>query len=551
MGPLMAFGTGGNEVNVLKPHEVTEIETLLKAGLTARQISRRFGYDRDTVAKYAKANGFWREPVVNSKPATPATGSGQDVGCLGAQNPPPPATGSDIALAVQAAAQVSESACEPFRIWIVDQVKLGRNAVAIYQDLVERNSFTNAYNSVKRFVSKLKQTEPEQFDRLEFLPGEETQVDYGQGAPTLHPSSGKYRKPRLFVMTLKYSRKSFRKVIWKSSQEAWARLHEEAFIYFGGVSQYTVLDNLKEGVLKPDLYEPELNPLYAAVLAHYGSVADPARVRDPNRKGTVECAIQHTQNTALKGRKFESIEEQNKWLMHWEEVWASKRIHGRMKRQVAEMYQEELPHLGKLPLVGFRYFAQESRTVHDDGCIQVGHCYYGASPLKVGTHVLIRIYSAEIEIIDPQTLMVVRRHMKLESRGKFSTNEMDEVFNPTRRTESLLIMANQIGPHTERFCEQLMKQCGRLANRSIRNVLSLARKNTAREIEAASELAMERGVTSAKTIRRWIESTQLKNAKPPAHRLQQAHELIRGAHEYDDFWNWATEQANRDAGTGT
>ncbi len=37
-------------------------------------------------------------------------------------------------------------------------------------------------------------------------------------------------------------------------------------------------------------------------------VADPARVRDPNRKGTVENAIGHTQDTALKERRFESLE---------------------------------------------------------------------------------------------------------------------------------------------------------------------------------------------------------------------------------------------------
>lgn len=63
----------------------------------------------------------------------------------------------------------------------------------------------------------------------------------------------------------------------------------------------TTGDNLKEGVITPDLYEPEINHLYAAMLAHYGVVADPARGRDPNRKGTVENAIQHTQGTALGG----------------------------------------------------------------------------------------------------------------------------------------------------------------------------------------------------------------------------------------------------------
>jgi transposase len=110
---------------------------------------------------------------------------------------------------------------------------------------------------------------------------------------------------------------------------------------------------VEEGVIKPDLYEPQLNPVYASVLAHYRVVADPARVADPDRKGSVENAIQHTQDTALKGRRFESIEEQNQWLMHWEERWASVRIHGRMKRQVQEMFEEEKPFLQILPLKSF------------------------------------------------------------------------------------------------------------------------------------------------------------------------------------------------------
>ena len=86
-------------------------------------------------------------------------------------------------------------------------------------------------------------------------------------------------------MTLKYSGKSFRKTVWKTNQETWSRLHEQAWRAFGGCCQYVVLDNLKQGVIRPDIYAPELNPVYAAMLAHYSVVADPASVRDPNRKG--------------------------------------------------------------------------------------------------------------------------------------------------------------------------------------------------------------------------------------------------------------------------
>jgi hypothetical protein len=95
------------------------------------------------------------------------------------------------------AAAYARSACEGHREWIEAQVRLGRNAMAIYQELVDTRGFTFALHSVKRFCRGLRQREPEQFDRLEFLPGEESLVDYGEGALTLHPKSGKYRKPRL------------------------------------------------------------------------------------------------------------------------------------------------------------------------------------------------------------------------------------------------------------------------------------------------------------------------------------------------------------------
>ncbi len=229
---------------------------------------------------------------------------------------------------------------------------------------------------------------------LEFLPGEEAQVDYGQGAPT-RIKSGKYQRHYLFVMTLKCSGKSFRTVVWKTDQEVWAQLHEHAFRAFGGYCQYVVLDNLKEGVLRPDLYEPGLNPVYAALLSHYGVVADPCRVRDPNRKGTVESAIQHTQGTALKGRRFESLDEQHVWLAHWEERWAARRIHGRKKRQVLELYQEEQPHLRPLPLEGFRLFKPGVRTVDDAGLVQVEGSYYAALPAARHSTVTMRIYARD------------------------------------------------------------------------------------------------------------------------------------------------------------
>ena len=311
--------------------------------------------------------------------------------------------------AAPAAQLASASICEPYRDYIEAQLRLKRNAMAIYQDLVDQFGFTGAYNAVKRFTAKLRYREPEQFDRLDFAPAEEMQVDYGEGAPTRVLGTTRYRKPRLFVATLRYSRRSYRRVVWKSSQQTWARLHEQAWRYFGGSCRYVVLDNLKEGVLQPDIHEPELNPVYAAALKHYSVVGDPARVRDPNRKGTVENAIGHTQATALKGRRFETIEEQNDFLEHWEVTWAATRIHGSERRQVQAMFDEEKPHLQALPIVGMQYFTESQRTVYDDTCVRVDHSSYAARPAPIGSLVLVRIFEHRIEIRDLQSKALLRK----------------------------------------------------------------------------------------------------------------------------------------------
>src|SRR5665213_615915 len=95
---------------------------------------------------------------------------------------------------------------------------------------------------------------------------------------------------RLFPSVITNSRHAFRKTVWKSSTEIWCKLHEEAFAYFGGVPRTIRLDNLKEGVIKPDIYDPQLNWLYAKMLEHNGIVALPCRPYAPDLKGKVESA---------------------------------------------------------------------------------------------------------------------------------------------------------------------------------------------------------------------------------------------------------------------
>lgn len=234
-----------------------------------------------------------------------------------------------------------------------------------WQDLVDGHGFRARYASVRRFVAALRGSPPvEARVVIATAPGEEGQVDYVDGPMVRHPKTGKYRRTRLFVLTPGYSRKSIRLLVWQSSAQTWAELHERAFRRLGGTVCVIVLDNLKEGVLTPDIYDPALNPLYRDVLGYYGVVALPCRVGDPDRKGKVESGIGHTQKTPLPGMRFETLEEAQTYLDRWDSRWADTRIHGTTKRQVAAMFAEEQPALGPLPLEPFSLlpFRRPDRT---------------------------------------------------------------------------------------------------------------------------------------------------------------------------------------------
>ena len=511
-------------MNILKSHLRIAVHTLLANGASQREIERMTGVDRKTIRRIRRAVDEANSPGV-------ATGSdGRESRVCAEQIPPPRPPARPPRLA--------RSACELHRPWIEEQVALGRNAQAIYQDLCEQFAFTHRYNSVKRFVRTLRRRDPGRFDVLESLPGEEAQVDLGLGAPTL-TRSGHYRRPLLFVLTLKYSGKAFRKVVWKCDQQVWARLHEEAFRALGGCVQYVVLDNLKQGVIKPDLYEPELNPVYAAMLAHYGAVADVARVADPNRKGAVEKAIQHTQDTGLKGRRFESIDEQNAWLAHWEAAWAAPRIHGRKKRQVLAMYLEEKPHLKALPLESFRCFRQEMRTVDDAGLITVDASYYAALPASPHSEVMVRIYDREIEIFDPSG-QILRRHDKSLAQGAYVLPDEDRIFNPSRETARLIAKVHRIGPHCAQLAREIFERLGRPGQKAIYGLANLARHHSVADIERACAQVLTLSKPSYQALKRilatYAEAKEASDAETQKTLAQEGHH-IRALDEYQRFFD--------------
>jgi transposase len=533
--------------NVLDDHKQQQVLALGRLGWSLRRIEASTGVRRETASDYLKAAGIavrgrgGRPRVWPPKPATtpevstdstpkPAMSGGVSTDA----SPPKPATSAevstDLAEVPRPGRSPSASACEPYRELIVEALGRGRNAMAIWQDLVDGHRFPARYASVRRFVVTLRGRMPvEARVVIATAPGEEGQVDYGDGPMVRHPKTGKYRRTRLFVLTLGYSRKSIRLLVWQSSAQTWAELHERAFRRLGGTVRVIVLDNLKEGVLTPDVYDPTLNPLYRDVLAHYGVVALPCRVGDPDRKGKVESGIGHTQKTPLQGMRFETLEEGQTYLDRWDARWADTRIHGTTKRQVATMFAEEQPALGPLPLEPFRYYRFGVRTVHLDSCVEVDAAYYGAPPGWIGRRIDVQWNDLHVRLLDPKHGQLLREHL----RAPRGWHRIDDADRPTRtppKTLALLSAAQRVGPALGAIADHIQAHEGDAGVRRILGLLALAKKYGPAVVEDAAKAALDLGVPTYRFLRRYLER------RPPVPlSLRQVDPLIRQLTLYRDL----------------
>lgn len=517
--------------NVLSEEKKQQVIALGRLGWSLRRIEAAVHIRRETISGYLRVAGIpvrspggWgrREPA---KPANEVI-TDPDVGSVAVSAPQ---SRSDR--------NHSASACEAYNELIQLGLSRGRNAMAIWQDLVDSYGFAAGYQSVQRFVGKLRKSVAlEAHAVIETAPGEEAQTDYGTGPMVRDPHTGKYRRTRLFVLTLGYSRKCVRLLVFRSTTRVWAELHEKAFRRLGGATRIVVLDNLREGVLAPDIYDPALNPLYRDLLQHYGVVALPCRVRDPDRKGKVESSVGHAKKTPLKGMRFESLEEAQAYLDRWEERWADTRIHGTTKRQVAAMFIEERPALLPLPVEPFRFYQYGERTVHLDGCVEVEAAYYSTPPGWIGRRVYVQWNDSHVRLIDPHSGQLLREHLR-QQRGQHRIDEKDRSTRTPLSTDRLLQRAERTGPHIGVLCQTMYRNQGQVAVRRILGVLALVKKYGLASTDDACAVALETGACEYRFVRRYLEH----NPQLPLS-LRQVDPLIRQLTLYRDLIEKRTRQ---------
>jgi len=166
--------------HVLDREKQQQIRALGRLGWSLRQIADATGVRRETVSRYLKATGVAvRRPGRGGHPDPKAA---IEVFTDSGAPPERPRPGRSP----------PASACEPYRELIEPGVALGRDAMAIWQDLVDDHGFVHGYQSVRRFVMTLRGAPPlEAHPVIETAPGVEGQVDYGEGPMVRHPETGK------------------------------------------------------------------------------------------------------------------------------------------------------------------------------------------------------------------------------------------------------------------------------------------------------------------------------------------------------------------------
>lgn len=498
------------------------IVALRQRGYSKRKIARQLGVHRNTVGNYLRES-----PRGSDGGPEPAGGASK---CTIST----PGSGAENAGAPEGAGGAGRaSECEPFQEVIEAKLEAHLHAKRIWRDLVDDHGFAYGYQSVKRFVAKLKVRDPKRVWRMECEPGEEAQVDYGTQYLEV---AGKKKKVHLLRVILSHSRKGYTEAMPRQDTESFIRGIENAFRHFGGVPRVLVLDNLKAGVLKAHIYDPELNPKFAAFCEHYGVVAMPTRPRTPQHKGKVERGVGYVKESALKGRAFASFAGINIHLRDWEGRIADMRIHGTTRKQVAAHFREsEKPALGALPPDLFPSFVEGKRQVHRDSYVEFERAYYEVPPEYIGRALWVRSDGRMVHIFT-DAMEQVAVHARLEA-GQF-TKVLGCGGTPRSVAENLDHWegrAAKIGPEAALWARGLILRRKQAGLRVLMGLIhQLKPRYGAAALDRACAQARLHGQYRLADLKDWLE----RPAEQESFSFLSEHELIREMDAYAQIAGW-------------
>lgn len=373
----------------------------------------------------------------------------------------------------------------------------------------EQTGSTVSYCTLKRYLrAQFQFGAPRTTVRLEVLPGSQAQVDFGYAGLMIEPETGRIRKTWAFIMTLSFSRHRFVRFVFRQDVASWVDCHIRAFEFFGGVPVTILLDNLKAGVVKADIYDPTISRAYGELERHYGFVADPAKVRQPRHKGKVERLVAVVRKGFLAGRSFPDIDGANERVLCWCKDEVGLEIHGTTKRKPYEVFQrEETPHLKPLPRERFECPLWKPCTVHPDHHIVFDHSYYSLPTRFIGRAVWVRGTQHLIQVFLQEAL--IKTHVRATRPGTWVTDRLD--YPPEKLAYIMPVpthcrkKALEIGPQTDQFIKAVLGDHTMRNLRKAQAVLRLAEKYSPVAMEAAAGRALHFGNFRYKSFKAILE----------------------------------------------
>lgn len=393
-----------------------------------------------------------------------------------------------------------------------------------------------SYSSFKNFVrhNQIAISPDQATCRLEVEPGSEVQIDYGKVGLLFDPATGNNKTVYAFIATLSFSRHKFVEFTFKQTQQSFVASHINMFEFFGGVPHRLLLDNLKNGVIKPSLYDPQLNRTYQEMAEHYGCFIDPCRVRHPKDKGKVERDVQTVRQQFRKLLAIYpsiTLVQANQLIQQWSINEYGQRDHGTTRLKPYPTFSDqERPQLKPLPVQPFDLAQWKQAKVHPDHYIQfnnkaysVPHRFVGKTVWVRGTHKIVQIYY-QGQLIKQHA---VPKGFRQTDVNDFPPNVQAVLDKGLPRL--LQQKASEIGPQFGTLIRSLLEQHAFLNMRRAQGLVALTEKYPQTLVEQAAELALNQQLsTYPKLFKQLIETLQKnKQQQSPIHLSQQSLEFVR------------------------
>jgi transposase len=350
--------------------------------------------------------------------------------------------------------------------------------------------------------------------RLQHNPGEKIFFDFSDGIAITDPKTGTKVKTQLFVGTMPWSSYTVGEFTLGQKQPEFFRAIENSFVKLGGTPKYVVIDNLKAGVTRAHIYDPDTNQSFIEFSNHHRFAVLPTRPRRPKDKAAVEGAIGVIQKqffNEVRDQVFYSIFDLNQRFQKYlsELNSAPMKDHDGISRE--ERFKNERPLLQTVNPSSFELSIWKTCKVHPDCHIQVDSKFYSVPHQFVGSTVKARIKSNTIEIFaeDSESIAI---HAKVKSPDRASTIEAHypEHQAATARFEvaSALRQAQNIGPKTFELFQKFFGDLYPLKFlRRTQGILRLAHKGEVSKIDL--EYASQQALVFNKTQFNFIRAAAL------------------------------------------